>query len=128
MKSINWRHVVLGIGIGLLFAAALFLKMGGKEKEVLSDREVIDRARELGMIFLTESIDIAGKEERDMEKSKVSEEKTDKSQNPKEAKEDNKEDTDKKAANSDSDKEWQVITEEEKEIILPDFIEKKSYF
>lgn len=56
MKRENGKYIVLGIGIGFLIAAALLLKFGGQEKASLSDREIIDRARELGMIFLTETI------------------------------------------------------------------------
>ncbi len=54
MKRGNIKYIVLGIGFGFIIAAILFLKFGGKEKEALSEREIIDRARALGMIFLTE--------------------------------------------------------------------------
>lgn len=129
MKSINWRHVVLGIGIGFLLAAAIFLKMGGKEKEVLSEREVIDRARQLGMIFLTESMEKAEKDttssaqNKDAQLLKPSSEK-------KEADEtlDEPLQEDKSNEADHSPNELQVITEEEQEILLPEFIEKKSYF
>lgn len=132
MKSINWRHVVLGIGIGFLLAAAIFLKMGGKEKEVLSEREVIDRARQLGMIFLTESMERAEKVEKETTSSGQQPES--KPANPSSAEKKSGETLDEplqeKAPNEAdrSSQELQVITEEEQEILLPEFIEKKSYF
>ena len=54
MKREGIKYVVLGIGLGFLMAAGLFLKFGGREKEVLSEREIVERARGLGMVFLTE--------------------------------------------------------------------------
>ncbi|RRD95018.1 hypothetical protein EII17_05540 [Clostridiales bacterium COT073_COT-073] len=54
MKRESWKYIVLGIGLGFLIAAGLLLKFGGREKAALTDREIIDRARALGMIFLTE--------------------------------------------------------------------------
>lgn len=56
MKRENWKYIILGIGLGFLLSAALFLKFGGKEKETLSEREVIEKAKELGMVFLTEKM------------------------------------------------------------------------
>ena len=54
MKRENIKYVVLGIGLGFLIAAGLFLRFGGREKEALSEREIIERAKDLGMVFLTE--------------------------------------------------------------------------
>ena len=54
MKRENIKYVVLGIGLGFLIAAGLFLKFGGREKEILAEREIVERARSLGMVFLTE--------------------------------------------------------------------------
>lgn len=135
MKSINWRHVVLGIGIGFLLAAAIFLKMGGKEKEVLSEREVIDRARQLGMIFLTESMEKAEKAEKsEKETTSSGQQPESKPAKPSSAEKKSgetlEEPLQEKAPNEAdrSSQELQVITEEEQEILLPEFIEKKSYF
>ncbi len=54
MKRESIKYVVLGIGLGFLIAAGLFLKFGGREKEILAEREIVERARSLGMVFLTE--------------------------------------------------------------------------
>ena len=62
MRRENIKYVVLGIGLGFLIAAGLFLRFGGREKEVLSEREIVERARNLGMIFLTEGTDLPTKE------------------------------------------------------------------
>lgn len=56
MKRENWKYIILGVGLGFLVAAAMLLVFNGKEKETLTDREIIERARALGMIFLTETL------------------------------------------------------------------------
>ena len=54
MQRESIKYVILGIGLGFLIAAGLFLRFGGREKEALSEREIIERAKDLGMVFLTE--------------------------------------------------------------------------
>lgn len=54
MKRENWKYIMVGLGLGFFLAGLLLVTFGGKEKERLSDREIIDRARDLGMIFLRE--------------------------------------------------------------------------
>lgn len=126
MKKANWMYLVLGIGIGLLIAAGLFLTFGGGEKEKLTDREVIDRAKDLGMIFITES----GKEREDKaEAENKSEEKPDKKDKKDKPEAEESKPKDESKTESAEEDTLQVITEEE-ENPFPEGsdIEKKSYF
>ena len=54
MKRESIKYGGLGSGLGFLIAAGLFIKCGGREKEILAEREIVERARSLGMVFLTE--------------------------------------------------------------------------
>lgn len=84
MKRENWKYIILGIGLGFLLSAALFLKFGGKEKETLSEREVIEKAKELGMVFLTEKMAEPSGNEKKENQETVPEEKADQENLPKE--------------------------------------------
>ncbi len=57
-KKIKIAYLLLGIGIGLIVASTLYSFYPKVEYMDLSDDIIIEKARELGMVWLKENIDI----------------------------------------------------------------------
>lgn len=57
-KKIKTTYLLLGIGIGLIVASTLYSFYPKVEYMDLSDDIIIEKARELGMVWLKENIDI----------------------------------------------------------------------
>lgn len=54
MKRENLKYIILGIGIGFLLAAGFMLRYHSAAKTEITSQEIIQKAREMGMVFLTE--------------------------------------------------------------------------
>lgn len=62
MKKVNIYFVLLGIGIGALISGMAF-KMNPVPKAELTDQEIVERARELGMVGIKEHIENSSAQE-----------------------------------------------------------------
>lgn len=73
-KRSKITYLTLGIGIGLIIASTFYSFYPQIEQESLSDDIIIERAKELGMVSLKESINIEKleKEETNNDKDQVS--------------------------------------------------------
>lgn len=59
----KFLFILLGIGIGIVFTNIIYSMNPNIEYRELSEEEIIDKARELGMVFIKDNIDISKKKE-----------------------------------------------------------------
>ncbi|SCL95623.1 hypothetical protein [Sporanaerobacter sp. PP17-6a] len=57
-KKIYFFYILIGIGIGIIFSTFIFKLNPIVEDRQYSDDEIIEKAKELGMVFVKENIDV----------------------------------------------------------------------
>lgn len=67
MDKRNRKYILLGLGIGIILTNIIYYYNPRIEMEKLDDSEVIERARELGMVTMKESIKTEGSEKINLE-------------------------------------------------------------
>lgn len=72
-KRSKITYLTLGLGIGIIIASTFYSFYPQIEQESLSDDIIIERAKELGMVSLKESINVDSLEKKEIEEKRTEE-------------------------------------------------------